>query len=303
MRLGISSYCLFASMTAGTMNIYDVMDWAKAHQSEHFELVPFLLDFLLEDGSINLKLVEGIREHAQKINLPLSTFSLNANVLKETQAERRDEIARIKKYIDIAHMLGLSKMRHDTVAFSRPFDQCTPEAFEEVFPILVDSSQECADYAAQYGMNTTLENHGFFANGADRVIRLLNAIDRPNVRMTMDVGNFLCVDDSSEMAVKKCVGYADMIHLKDFYIRDKRRMPAAGARFNCDFGNWFETIGGRVIRGAILGQGDLDIWDILGTIKNSGYDGDISIEFEGMEPCENATAICLDTARTIWEQV
>ena len=65
MRLGLSSYCLFASMTEGKMSIFDVMDWAKAHQCEHFELVPFLLDFLLEDGSINQKLVDGIREHAE----------------------------------------------------------------------------------------------------------------------------------------------------------------------------------------------------------------------------------------------
>lgn len=303
MRLGISSYCLVANMENKTMTIYDVMDWAKEHGCEHFELVPFCLNFLLEDGSINKELVEGIRNHAEKIGLPLSAFSLNANVLKETEEERREELARIQKFIDIAHMLGLKKMRHDTIAFSRPFEECTPEDYEKVFPTLVAACRECADYAAQYGMNTTMENHGFFANGADRVIRLLNAIDRPNVRMTMDVGNFICVDDISETAVKKCVKYADMIHLKDFYIRDKAKMPAAGARFNCNHGNWFDTIGGRVIRGAILGQGDLDIWSIMSTIKDFGYDGDISIEFEGMEPCEIATETCLETARHIWAAV
>ena len=44
-------------------------------------------------------------------------------------------------------------------------------------------------------------------------------------------------------------------------------------------------------------------WTELGTLRVRGYDGDISIEFEGMEPCEAATATCLRTARTIWEQV
>ena len=75
-------------------------------------------------------------------------------------------------------------------------------------------------------MSTSLENHGFFVNGADRVIRLIEGIGRSNVKMTMDVGNFRCVDDISEIAVQKCLPYADTIHLKDFYIRDKERMPA-----------------------------------------------------------------------------
>ncbi len=123
MRLGISSYCLDAAMKAGKMTIYDVMDWAKEHDCEHMELVPFNLNLELEDGSINVELVEGIRNHAEKIGLPLSIFSLNADVLKETEEERQAEIARIKKFIDIAHMLGLKKMRHDSASFRRPFEQ------------------------------------------------------------------------------------------------------------------------------------------------------------------------------------
>ena len=121
--------------------------------------------------------------------------------------------------------------------------------------------------------------------------------------MTIDVGNFLCVDERGENAVKKCLPYADMVHLKDFYIRDKARLAGVGGLFDCDNGSWFETVGGSMLRGAILGQGDLNIWKILGDVKHAGYDGDISIEFEGMEPCEAATETCLRTARTIWEQV
>lgn len=303
MRLGISSYSLSAAMRECRMTIYDVMDWAKEHDCEHMELVPFYLDFLQENGDINMELVEGIRDHAKEIGLPLSIFSLNADVLQDTEEKRQAEIARIKKFIDIAHILGLKKMRHDSASFIRPFEQSTPHDFEEAFPILVKAGRECADYAAQYGMSTSLENHGFFVNGADRCIRLIEGIDRENVKMTLDVGNFCCVDDASEVAVQKCLPYADTIHLKDFYIREKEMMPATGPRFGCAGGNWFETVGGYVIRGSILGQGDLKIWKILRTIKNYGYDSDISLEFEGMEECCFATETGLHTARVIWENV
>ena len=48
-----------------------------------------------------------------------------------------------------------------------------------------------------------------------------------------------------------------------------------------------------MLRGSILGQGDIDVSEILRLIKHSGFDGYISLEFEGMEPGERATAIGL----------
>ena len=323
MKLGISSYSLNKSLRTGEMSLFDVIDWAVEHQCEHLELVPFSLPLLREDGSIDYDYVKRVRDKAGEAGLPLSTFSLNACVIKPTADERKRELDRIRMYMDMAHFLGIKKMRHDTCSGQHPEGLNTPEQFERDFPVFVDAVRELADYAAGLGMSTTLENHGLYVNGADRMIRLLNAVDRQNVGMTLDVGNFLCVDDVPEVAVGKCIRYANMIHLKDFYIRKKERMLpqegmyTAGARSPRPTPptpeelrrmpprlSYVGTASGRtILRGAILGQGDMDIWDILATIKSSGYDREISIEFEGMEDCCAATDICLRTARHIWERV
>ena len=323
MKLGISSYSLNKSLRTGEMSLFDVIDWAVEHQCEHLELVPFSLPLLREDGSIDYDYVKRVRDKAGEAGLPLSTFSLNACVIKPTADERKRELDRIRMYMDMAHFLGIKKMRHDTCSGQHPEGLNTPEQFERDFPVFVDAVRELADYAAGLGMSTTLENHGLYVNGADRMIRLLNAVDRQNVGMTLDVGNFLCVDDVPEVAVGKCIRYANMIHLKDFYIRKKERMLpqegmyTAGARSPRPTPptpeelrrmpprlGYVGTASGRtILRGAILGQGDMDIWDILATIKSSGYDREISIEFEGMEDCCAATDICLRTARHIGERV
>ena len=323
MKLGISSYSLNKRLRTGEMSLFDVIDWAVEHQCEHLELVPFSLPLLREDGSIDYDYVKRVRDKAGEAGLPLITFSLNACVIKPTADERKRELDRIRMYMDMAHFLGIKKMRHDTCSGQHPEGLNTPEQFERDFPVFVDAVRELADYAAGLGMSTTLENHGLYVNGADRMIRLLNAVDRSNVGMTLDVGNFLCVDDVPEVAVGKCIRYANMIHLKDFYIRKKERMLpqegmyTAGARAPRPTPptpeelrrmpprlGYVGTASGRtILRGAILGQGDMDIWDILATIKSSGYDREISIEFEGMEDCCAATDICLRTARHIWERV
>ena len=323
MKLGISSYSLNKMMRTGEMTLFDVIDWAKENDCAHLELVPFSLPLLKEDGTIDYDYVSRVRDYAAEKQMPLSAFSLNACVIKPTADERKRELDRIRMYMDMAHFLGIKKMRHDTCSGQHPEGINTPEQFERDFPTFVDAIQQLADYAASLGMSTTLENHGLYVNGADRIIRLLNAVGRPNVGMTLDTGNFLCVDDVPEAAVKKCIGYADMIHLKDFYIRKKDRMLPQDGMYTAGakaaprkmptpeelkkmpprLGYVGTASGLNILRGAILGQGDMDIWSILGTIKAAGYDKEVSIEFEGMEDCRAATKICLDTARYIWERV
>lgn len=325
MKLGISSYCLSRYLRRGEMTLFDVMDWAKEHQCEHMELVPFGLPLLKEDGTMDYDYIQRIREHAEKIALPLSTFSLNACVIKPTEEERRAEIERIKMYMDMAHALGMKKMRHDTCSGQHPQGINTPEQFEKDFDTMVKAVQELADYAATLGMSTTLENHGLYVNGADRLIRILKAANRPNVGLTVDTGNYLCVDDDPISAVAKSIKYADMIHLKDFYIRKKENMfPQAGMytfqEYKSDkprfipktpedwkkmppyLGYVGTANGNRILRGSILGQGDMDIPKILNILKEAGYDKEVSIEFEGMEDPAGATEICLDTARYFWNR-
>ncbi len=324
MKLGISSYSLNKRLRTEEMSLFDVIDWAKEHDCAHLELVPFSLPLLKEDGTVDYDYVKRVRDHAEKVGMPLSAFSLNACVIKPTADERKRELDRIRMYMDMAHFLGIKKMRHDTCSGQHPNGINTPEQFEKDFPVFVDAVRELADYAATLGMSTTLENHGLYVNGADRMVRLLNAVDRPNVGMTLDVGNFLCVDDRPEVAVAKCIKYADMIHLKDFYIRKKDRMlpqdgmyttgakpakpyvmptPEEFRKMPPSLGYVGTASGLNILRGSILGQGDMDIWAILKTVKDAGYDKEVSIEFEGMEDCVAATDICLKTARYIWDRV
>jgi len=57
-----------------------------------------------------------------------------------------------------------------------------------------------------------------------------------------------------------------------------------------------------MLRGSILGQGDLDIWAIVRLIKNSKFNGYVSLEFEGMEECERGTQISLAMAKAIFNE-
>jgi len=333
MNLGISSYCLSKKLYTKEWTLFDIMDWAKAHDCTHMEVVPFGLPILNEDGSGNLELAKQVADHADKIDLKLSAFSLNAHlVFKKEDADHKDElyrkeINRIETIMQVAKTMGCYKFRNDVCSGQQPDGINTPEQFEEDFPTFVKGVQELADYAKTLGLSTTLENHGLYVNGADRVIRILRAANRDNVGLTVDVGNYLCVDEDPVTNVSKAIKYADMIHLKDFYIRDNARMlpqngmyvqfpdtptlkqrpyprtPEEWKTFIPSFGYVGTAAGNKILRGAIIGQGDMDLWKIISIIKHSGYEKEISLEFEGMEDCVAGTYYGLETARYIWDRV
>jgi sugar phosphate isomerase/epimerase len=125
-------------------------------------------------------------------------------------------------------------------------------------------------------------------------------VDAGNFGHQLDVGNFICVDETPEIAVKKMLPYASVIHMKDFYIRPGGRDPGDATQFDCS-GAWFRSVGGRYLRGSILGQGDLDIYGMIHDIKASGFDGNIFIEYEGMEDCRYGTKVSLDNLKRIYK--
>ncbi|HZG57024.1 sugar phosphate isomerase/epimerase [Paenibacillus sp.] len=287
MKLGVSSYSLYRDIKSGKLPILDVPRWIAEQGGEHLEVVPIGFS-LLETP----ELIDGIRKAADEAGIDISNYAVGGNFAVEDEAEYRKAVDLAKSHVDIAVRLGVKRMRHDVA--SRPPAEATIQRFEADLPRLVSACREIADYAAEFGVTTSVENHGYHVQASDRVQRLVSAVDRPNFRTTLDVGNFLCVDEQPVPAVRKNLPIASMLHLKDFYRRPSSYALGEG---------WFRTSSGDFLRGAIAGQGDLPMRELLSEVKASGYDGYVSLEFEGIEDCQLGTRLGLQTVRAIWEQL
>ena len=80
------------------------------------------------------------------------------------------------------------------------------------------------------------------------------------------------------------IGIRDTFHYKtkDEYV------PAQG---------WFGTRGGNHLRGAIIGHGVVNVPECLKIAKEAGYEGWLSVEFEGIEDCLMALKADIDNLR------
>lgn len=280
MKIGLSSYSISRAIWAGEMNILDAIRWIAEKGGEHMEVVPGA--FQIKDAGDPI--IQQIRDTAKECGIALSNYAVSGNFAVGGPEERKKEVERLKGQVDIAAALGVSLMRHDAAHFGGDAKQNSIEAFDRLLPQMAEGCAAVSEYAAQYGITTSIENHGWFNNGAERVIRLVKAVGRDNFGLTLDVGNFVCVDECPNIAVEKCLPYATMVHFKDFYLRHNSLES-----LNAGGGCWFPSQFGTAICGSIVGWGDLDIPGIVAAIAKSGYDGFVSIEFEGAEECRYAS--------------
>ena len=300
MRIGLSSYSLDREIESGRMNIFEAIDWAAENGAECMELVPFAFRFDdPETGEINCDFIEQVKKHAEKAGIALVNYSVLADFCKEGEALEK-EIARVCHEVDIAAALGLPRMRHDVCGFRRPQSENTLRDFERWMPVMADAARRVCEHGKKLGVMTMIENHGFFANGCDRVERIIDLVNDENYGLLLDTGNIVCVDEDAGVAAQTLASRTKMVHLKDFYIRT--RDPGDATQFDCA-GSWFRSRGGKYLRGAILAQGDLDVYAMLSALKQSGYDGDIVVEFEGLEDARYASAVGMKNARRIWNEV
>ncbi|MCF7758243.1 sugar phosphate isomerase/epimerase [Paenibacillus xylanexedens] len=287
MKVGLSTYSLQQALDRKELTVPDAIRWIADQGGEHVEIVP--MGFSLID---NPELIDEIKAVAKEVGIDISNYAIGANFAVQEDAEALEqEIQNVMRHVDVAAALGVKLMRHD-VAF-RPATEGTVAQFEIDLPVLVKACQRIADYAADFGITTSVENHGYYVQSSERIQRLLHETARSNFKTTLDVGNFLCVDENPVSAVKNNIPYASIVHAKDFYWRPSYRNPGEG---------WFQTSHGNYLRGAIVGQGDIDMPEVFRVLKQSGYDGYISVEFEGMEDCKTASRIAMDNVRRLWEE-
>lgn len=286
MLLGLSTYSLSRAIKAKEMTLVEAVQWIADNGGEHVELSPGAID-LTADAS----LVDAIRRKAETARLPISNYSISANFIQPDEEAYEAEIQRVMRHVDVAARMGVKRMRHDVA--HRGAAAATIIQFNADLPMLAEACRRIADYALGFGITTSVENHGYHVQGSERVQALVHAVGRSNYRTTLDIGNFICTDEDPVSATKKNLPIASMVHLKDFYLRPYWRNPGEG---------WSRSANGNYFRGAVVGQGDIEMAAVIQTIKQSGYDGYISIEFEGKEPWDYGCRVGLENARRLWSE-
>ncbi len=270
MKTGVSSYSFSKLTKSGEMDLFDVIDKTA---EMGFDAIEFS-NLPAKDHEERLDLAGKIKRRCIDAGLELVNFAVPADMLKGSGGDLGKEVERIQQEVLVAHALGVDKMRHDAT-FGFNCGDSGARSFDHYLEHIAQGCREITTFAQDLGIKTMVENHGRYSQDSERIEALVNEVDSDNFGVLLDVGNFMCVDEDPVSATGRLISYAFHIHFKDFHVKD-------GSMFNPGPG-WLYSRYGTYLRGAIVGHGDLPLSQCMNIIKQYGYDGTLSIEFEGLE--------------------
>ena len=273
MKIGISSYSFSSYRKAKKASCFDICDKAKELCFDGIEFID-----LVPEGKNTfenrLALAKELRRHCEKIGLEIPAYTVGADLISDGAD---GTVQALFCCLEITRALGAKIMRHD-VCFKLPDGWDYKDAIAAAVPRI----RAVADKAAEMGITTCIENHGIIIQAPERVRELIEAVDRPNYRWLCDIGNFLCADCEPLASCKIAAEYTVHAHVKDFLFRGRDEIGKGG--FN------IITAADNALRGTVVGHGIVPVLDCIKALSDSGYDGYLSLEFEGPEEPEYALA-------------
>jgi len=233
-KIGCAAYSYREYLKDGKMKYEDFIEEAYKIRLDGIELTLYWLPS--KDKSYFRRLKRLSLFHG----LPISCAGISTNFCNPDSSERRKAIEKVKEGLEIACELGAPCLR--------VFGGYVPEGHTEADAMrwVTESLRSCVDYAEDKGVVIAIENHGGITAKAGNVIRIIENVDSPWVRVNLDLGNYR---ESTYEEIAKTVPYAVHTHAKV----------------------------------SVAGGVKLDYQKIKGILESKGYNGFLSIEYEEKE--------------------
>lgn len=263
MKVAVSHYSYFGAYRDGRLSLHGFIHEAARIGADGVELLsPLYRDPVADKIAAKQALVE--------TGLPCPIFSVSNNFAKLTVEERLEQLDRIKFGIDEAVDFGAGVVR----VFAG--DVAEGITFDQARAWIVEGLVAASEFAQSAGVKLALENHGTLAGKGSQVVGLVHDVragaGNAAFGANPDFGNFVIVDEDPAYAVEQIAPYAYMAHGKDF------RAAEEG----------FQSIAGKFWEGTVIGEGEVPVGACLQHLRAAGFDGWVSVEYEGTEDCITA---------------
>ena len=255
-RIGVSTYSFWQFKRE---EYHDVFKCVELAAEMGFDAVEILHKQMTAEDNATL---QRLKTTAHRNSLSLNGFSIHQGFLYPDPEERKKNVAHTVHCIELAYALGIPTIRVNTGRWgtSKDFDTLMANrgieppvkgyTDEDGFPWVIDSLAQCLKSAERCGVVLGLENHWGLGRTAAGVLRIVNAINSPWLKVTLDTGNFL---DDIYPQLESLAPHACLVQVKTYY----------------GGGLWYSL--------------DLDYDRIAAMLRKHHYQGYLSLEFEGKE--------------------
>jgi len=259
MKVSITIYSLNQYFREGKMDVKGFIEYCGSLGVDAVDL-----GYYWKDEGEELRFVP---DWLRGNNLKLAAYIVG-NDFAQKEEERGRQISLVKHGIERASQLKTKILR----VFAGNVKPDFPD-YQTARNILVSSFKEISSFAKERGIILALENHGRLCAKTDEILDLLGEVESPNLKLNLDIGNFLQVDEDPVSSVRKLAHLAVHTHIKDFKKVNGKTVPA------------------------VLGEGDVDLDGCLRALKNKDYQGYLSLEYEAEADSKIGIERSLETLR------
>jgi sugar phosphate isomerase/epimerase len=171
------------------------------------------------------------------------------------EAARKKAVENHYKWVEAAKYLGCATIRVNA------YGQGTPE---EVSKSAITSLSELGEFASKENINIIVENHGSYSSDGQWMSNVLKTVDKKNVGMLPDFGNFCIKREEGKGYGGKCVEEYDRYKGVQELMPYAKGVSAKTNNFD-EKGNCVET----------------DYDKMMKIVKDPGWTGYVGIEYEG----------------------
>jgi len=269
-RIGVSTYSFWQFKNNDLRDLEKCIDLAG---EMGFDAVEILHRQMRDETPAYL---QKLKQRAFLNGMSLNGFSTHQGFLFPKKEERQKNVDHTVKCIEMAYAMGIPTMRVNTGTWrtSKDFDELMKNrgieppqpgfTDDDGYKWVIDGLTACLKSAEKCGVTLALENHWGLGRTPEGVLKIVDAIDSPWLRVTMDTGNFL--EDPYEK-LEKLAPKTVLVQTKTYY----------------GGGLWYTL--------------DLDYDRIAKMLKKHNFTGFVSLEFEGKEDPKTAVPKSLAVLR------
>jgi sugar phosphate isomerase/epimerase len=237
----------------------------------------------LMDSLVREEELPALRKALAETGTNIVCYDLFCDVIAPTPGERRERTARFQARLRQAADLGaclVMAIPGLTLGSTDPGQtrKWFCEALRESLPV-----------AGRLGLTLTVENLGILADlygRSEQILGICEAVG-PELKVTFDAGNFLLAGEDSLEALDRLAPRVAHVHFKDWKVVPVGT-PCA-----------YPGVDGRHYQGTALGDGQVNLPGAVRRLKQLGYQGTVSVEYEGPADAEQAVQRGVAYLRTL----
>ena len=279
LKIGLAQWSLNKSINSGKL---DNLDFAKVAKEQFgIEVVEYVNQFFLNKAK-NKSYLSELKQRSNGIGVRnlLIMIDNEGNLGEANSRKRKKAVDNHKKWVEAAQFIGCDHIRVNA-AGSGSESEVSKYASESLFAL--------GEFSKPFGIDIIVENHGGYSSDARWLVDVIKNSKLSNIGTLPDFGNFCIRSKPTQLsdwgALGGCAVEYDKYKGVEELLPFARSVSAKSINFD-EEGNCIE----------------IDFFKMMKIVKNFGYKGYVSIEYEGTSHSEmDGIALTKRLMKKAWE--